>query len=739
MPYAFRLLLLVLILFASGKAFAAAPASMDEAFREGWDLLQEEKYDKALERFRGIPPAEYDLGDYVLCFTGFSLLGEGKRGEAAAVHDNLAAAFPRSPLAAYLAHALAYTSALDNDMAAARSWLAASAGKAAGNGSRAEEGYVAARLLESEGMLLKAAEAHLENFVASPAQEASLLSMGRLLAWRREGKWNEWGLPPAFYRKFAGGLSRASETGAAKGVYAEALLRFAPSEETYAVLLDYAELLRKLGDTAASRKLLDDAAAGAPPAFRNEVAFLKARVDWKAGRTKEAREAFLAIAQQGSVRPETAEKARYFAAWIVQDDGDIAAAAEEFGKLSAARDESIRQEAVFRNAFGVYLQKRYKEAIELFSRGEKTGFSSVERARHAYWKAVAAAESGDAGGGEKELAAVAGDPGAGPYALFASRRSGRNPYAMLDAPSSGETGSCSKEKENLWSLVRNAAWGEEDGARIRRMDKLVRLGIIEYAILEASGVKNASIRKAIGLPDGGATGLVRYLSGDLRGGIRETNDLPNDPATVEMIDRIQYPLAPEYLGDCDRKISGVDPLVLHSIIRQESRFQSNALSPAGAVGLMQLMPKTAAETARKERMSRPRRKDLLNPKRNVALGAAHFSRLLRDFKGDYLRAVAAYNAGESAVAKWWEAAKGDPALFLEGMTFRETRFYVRRVFLNVLQYYQIYRPTMYSSYFPIARAGSPQPPGVLSSPPTAGKDAAPPAPPAGSGGGPPAE
>jgi soluble lytic murein transglycosylase len=186
---------------------------------------------------------------------------------------------------------------------------------------------------------------------------------------------------------------------------------------------------------------------------------------------------------------------------------------------------------------------------------------------------------------------------------------------------------------------------------------------------------------------------------------------------VELIDRIQFPLAPDYVGDCDRKKSGVDPLVLHSIIRQESHFQFNALSPAGAVGLMQLMPRTAAEVARKEKMHKLRRKDLLKPQTNVALGAAYLSRLIREYGGDYLRAVAAYNAGEAAVAKWWGDAKGDPALFLETITYRETRFYLRRVFFNVLQYYMIYRPKLFALYFPSVPREAPPAPGVLSLPP----------------------
>jgi hypothetical protein len=246
------------------------------------------------------------------------------------------------------------------------------------------------------------------------------------------------------------------------------------------------------------------------------------------------------------------------------------------------------------------------------------------------------------------------------------------------------------------------------------------MGVIDYAVLEASLVDRVAARKAIGLADGAAAGLFRYLAGDLKGAIRETSNVPLDPSLPGLTDRIQYPLAPEFLADCDRPRSGLDPLVLHAIIRQESRFQPDVLSPAGAVGLMQLMPRTAAEAARREKVPKPGRKDLLRPALNVRLGAAYLSRLVKGYGGDYFRAVAAYNAGEAAVAHWWEGSNGDPASFLERVNFHETRFYLRRVFLNLLQYYRIYRPEMFARYFP--------------KPPAGGKkadDAAPPPPPSG--------
>jgi len=715
-------LLRILAFLALCPDFAIASSAAgghDAAFREGWSLLQKERYAEARAVFVKIPPLEYDLGDYVLYFTGMSSARQGKRAEAGEAARGLSETFPGSPLIPYMLHELAFAAAVDNDLPAAREAYVVSRGKVTGNGRKAEEGYVAALLAAEGGPNSAAATLHLDNFAGHGAQEAATLSFERLWQWRTEGKFAEWILPVGFFSKFAKAAARSGESERARSVYEEAASRFPPSDDYFAMILDFAEFHRKQGETAEAATLISMRLKDAPPAFRSEVRFAQARVAWKAGRLDEARKEFLEIAE-GAARRGTADRARYLAAWIMEDAGDFAGATEEFGRLVRSQDDSTRQEALFRRAYGLFRQERYDEAIVAFAAGEKGGFGTVESARHRYWRARSLREAGRGAEADALFRNLSGDAFAGPYALFASKALGGTPFRILDAPSSGETKACGEERDRLWARLRGADWGPADAEKVRRAERLTLLGATDYAVLEAERVDRAAARKAIGMGDGGAPGLFRYLAGDLRGGIRETSNVPIDPASPGLVDRIQYPLAPEFLADCDRRRSGIDPLVLHAVIRQESRFQADALSSAGAVGLMQLMPRTAAETARKEKLPKPRKKDLTRPELNVRLGASYLSRLLREYGGDYLRAVAAYNAGESAVTKWWDGARGDPAAFLEQISYKETRFYVRRVFLNLLQYYRIYRPEMFARYFPSAPAeGTPVP------------DAVPPPPPAG--------
>lgn len=93
----------------------------------------------------------------------------------------------------------------------------------------------------------------------------------------------------------------------------------------------------------------------------------------------------------------------------------------------------------------------------------------------------------------------------------------------------------------------------------------------------------------------------------------------------------------------ESQVRGLDPLLIESMIRQESGFRPDAVSPAGAQGLMQLMP----ETAQLVGVS-----DAFDPKQNVAGGSQYMSWQMQDFGGDLSLALAAYNAGPAAVRRW---------------------------------------------------------------------------------------
>ncbi len=128
-----------------------------------------------------------------------------------------------------------------------------------------------------------------------------------------------------------------------------------------------------------------------------------------------------------------------------------------------------------------------------------------------------------------------------------------------------------------------------------------------------------------------------------------------------------------------------EPALVHAIIRQESGFDREAVSRAGARGLMQLMPATAKETARSVGLEYDIGALLANPSYNVTLGRAYLAAMVERFGGHYVLAIAAYNAGPHRVNQWI-SRNGHPAApdvdvidWIEKIPFSETRNYVQRV------------------------------------------------------------
>ncbi|MDX8410136.1 MAG: transglycosylase SLT domain-containing protein [Mariprofundales bacterium] len=133
--------------------------------------------------------------------------------------------------------------------------------------------------------------------------------------------------------------------------------------------------------------------------------------------------------------------------------------------------------------------------------------------------------------------------------------------------------------------------------------------------------------------------------------------------------------------------SGLSPSLILGLVRQESGFNVQAESPRGAMGLMQLMPKTANMLARKLKLSRPSGARLLNPGVNMRLGSYYLASMQKRFDGNIALAAAAYNAGPTRVRRWLKRQSyDDGAIWVASIPFDETRRYVQ----HVLSYAVVY-------------------------------------------------
>jgi hypothetical protein len=198
-------------------------------------------------------------------------------------------------------------------------------------------------------------------------------------------------------------------------------------------------------------------------------------------------------------------------------------------------------------------------------------------------------------------------------------------------------------------------------------------------------------------------GSFYYRTGQYHRAVSLYSRLKSTPSLKDRIDDVLlYPVVySDYIINASKKYS-IDPFLLLAIAREESRYNPEAISPAGAIGLLQIMPSTA------RRLSLEIKKDngsvggevaveaqrwpalLTDPALNIELGAFYLSRLIKRY-GVLSYAIAAYNAGEAAVDSWLKNNYSDEDEFIEDIPYGETINYVKRVLTTYEKYLRIYR------------------------------------------------
>jgi soluble lytic murein transglycosylase len=227
------------------------------------------------------------------------------------------------------------------------------------------------------------------------------------------------------------------------------------------------------------------------------------------------------------------------------------------------------------------------------------------------------------------------------------------------------------------------------GTALARIDTLLLAGL--------DGEARAEVREVMARPPDDVDGLLAWSEGLVaRGwgpaGVRLAWQAfaraSNNPRVIRAI----YPWPSRRAVEAEAAEFGVDPHLFAGLVRQESVFDVEALSPAGARGLAQLTVATASQLARGLDVALTPGWHAV-PDLNLHLGAAHLSALLRRYEGRVEVALAAYNAGGRPASRWLAGAgAADPDQFTEGITYPETRGYVRSVLRNRELYRAMYGP-----------------------------------------------
>jgi soluble lytic murein transglycosylase len=229
------------------------------------------------------------------------------------------------------------------------------------------------------------------------------------------------------------------------------------------------------------------------------------------------------------------------------------------------------------------------------------------------------------------------------------------------------------------------------GAHFQLGRELLALGLRQEALQEFAQAKDASHadpwtlhRLALGLSEDGIYRLSISCAHQL---------LKLSPATspLDAPSLLAKLLYPTYYGDlvlAETEEKGLDPLLLFALMRQESLFDPQATSWAGARGLTQVIPSTGQWIAEKIGWSRFSPDELYRPYVSVEFGAWYLAEQVEGFGGNPFMALAAYNGGPTNSARWRDP---DPDIFLENITLAETEKYVRKVYEHYAFYQAIYR------------------------------------------------
>lgn len=388
------------------------------------------------------------------------------------------------------------------------------------------------------------------------------------------------------------------------------------------------------------------------------VDYLKAENYYEAGvsfmRAEEYNEFDSAVEKLLLAKDERAGKLLISSALTKRRKGDVKEALKLLNKVNT-HYPSYAEESLWHKGWIYYLKRDYKGAITIFNKLSAT----YQDAKYLYWMARAIEKAGkDARDVYKELLSKNGF-----YSELGALRNNPNKENNIIT-----------NKNNKGNLFNKTSM--ED--LFKRTDTLLSAGLKDEAVIEL-------LHMARGITDDREILNIAYKLRDMeeyKRAITLASNLPQDMRP----DEILYPLAYWEGIEAVSKGYGIDPYLTVSIIREESRFDPQAYSPAGAIGIMQIMPETAHRLAKALKIRLNGNMDIYDVRVNINLGLYYLSSLLQEFRFPS-PALAAYNAGEYRVREWLNAQSYESYdEFIEDIPYKETSQYIKRILTTYLRY-----------------------------------------------------
>ncbi len=437
-------------------------------------------------------------------------------------------------------------------------------------------------------------------------------------------------------------------------------------------------IVRTTGRPSAADWLERRAKAETSRAARAPLLYAAATHRWNANEDVVALARFEEVVALGAGGADE-QRAYYSIGRIHEAAGRLDAASVAYRRARSGAESTVAAESRWRTGWVAYLAGDFGAAADAFGDAVRVSRSEHPRDVHdaaLYWQARCLEKKGDTSAANDAYRVLLADSPDSFYAYLAEKRAGL--AATLPKPAPLE----SPASENaLASKITN------DSGRLTRIEILNFAGFADLAAIDTDALlQERSTEERLAL-------LPRLAhAGAHSAALRTALDLRRRGSLTEaQLYAFLYPTAFASIVKRETGAKALDPFLVYALMKQESLFDPHAVSPASAVGLMQLLPSTASRLARVSGQTEIAAESLFDPNLNIRLGVAYLAELAARFQNDPVFILASYNAGEKA-AEGWQQRFGALELdeLVERITYRETRQYVKKVLGNYRNYLRLY-------------------------------------------------